>query len=67
MIGESTCVSIFKEFVTNMAHNLYHLFVCEPEGDDLLRVMKMYRILGLPGAIGSMDVTHVVYGRCPKH
>ena len=27
----------------------------------------MYRILGLPGAIGSMDVIHVVYGRCPKH
>ena len=67
VIRESTCVSILKEFVTKMAYNLYYLFVCEPEGYDLLKVMEMYRILGLPGAIGSMDVTHVVYGWCPMH
>ena len=31
---ESTCVRIFKEFVTKMANKLYFSFVCEPEGDD---------------------------------
>ena len=50
-----------------MTQKLYHLLVCKPAGDELSRVIKMYRILGLQGAIGSMDVTQVVYGRCPKH
>jgi hypothetical protein len=29
--------------------------------------MEGYRLLGLPGAIGSMDVTHVKWERCPEH
>ena len=27
----------------------------------------MYRLLGFPGAIGSMDCTHVHWGRCPPN
>jgi hypothetical protein len=64
-IGESTCNDIFKTFVARFSSALYYEFVNESEGQDLLNVMEMYRTLGLPGAIGSMDCTHVMWGRCP--
>jgi hypothetical protein len=65
VIGESTCNTIFKVFVTKISNLLYHEYVKEPEGQELQRVMEGYRLLGLPGAIGSMDVTHVWWARCP--
>jgi hypothetical protein len=66
VIGESTCNAIFKVFVTKISKLLYHEYVKEPEGPELQRVMEGYRLLGLPGAIGSMDVTHVRWERCPR-
>ena len=66
-IGDSTCNEIFKTFVVNFAKECYHESVREPEGEDLLKVMEMYRLLGFPGAIGSMDCTHVHWGRCPPN
>ena len=44
---------------------LYSDFVKEPEGEELIDIMELYRLLGLSGAIGSMDCTSVCYGRCP--
>ena len=29
--------------------------------------MEVYRLLGFPGACGSMDATHVHWAACPKH
>ena len=63
-IGESTCANIFKNFVKNFALALYSDFVKEPQGEELTDIMEMYRLLGLSGAIGSMDCTSVSYGRC---
>ena len=65
-IGESTCVHIFKAFVTNMPTFLYDEWITEPVGEALKKIMEGYRLLGLPGAIRSMDVTHVWWARCPK-
>ena len=30
-----------------------------------MKVLETYRVLGFPGCVGSMDVTHVPLGRCP--
>ena len=39
--------------------------ITRPKGDDLERVMAEYALLGLPGCVGSIDVTHVGWGNCP--
>ena len=38
-----------------------------PTGERLVNVMEMYAMLGFPGAIGSMDATHIRLGKCPAH
>ena len=37
-----------------------------PEGEEPLRVMKRYRRLGFPGALGSVDCIHVNIVICAK-
>jgi hypothetical protein len=64
-IGNSTVASIYLQFVNNFVNCYFQEFVSPPEGDDLEDVMKIYEVLGLPGAIGSMDCTHIDWGRCP--
>ena len=66
-IGESTCNNIFRKFVVNFAKHFFESYVNFPEGDELKRVMEVYRQLGFPGACGSMDGTHVRWFSCPKH
>jgi hypothetical protein len=66
MMGESTCNSVFKKFLKQFADALYPIYVRPPEGDELLRVMERYRRLGFPGAVGSVDCTHVKWMMCAK-
>ena len=65
-IGESTCNEIFRKFVINFSKNYYPRYVTYPEGDELNRVMEVYRQLGFPGACGSMDGTYFRWFGCPK-
>ena len=37
-----------------------------PVGAELDKVEKQYRYMGFPGCVGSMDVTHLHWGACPK-
>ena len=67
MMGESTINNIFKQFVKGFADMYYTDFIKFPEGQELSRVMEVYRMLGLPGACGSMDGTHVKWAVCPKY
>lgn len=64
-IGHSTINFIFKEFVPAFVHHFYHIYVTVPEGNEMKKVMEVYARLGLPGAMGSMDCTHVRWERCP--
>jgi len=66
LIGESTVHGIIKKFL--------HTFVERYESDWLQRrptleelhhIMETYRKLGFPGAIGSVDCTHVDWNKCP--
>jgi hypothetical protein len=56
---------IFKTFVTNFAKHFRTSFIRMPTGDELNKVLDIYRRLGFPGCIGSMDCTHVRWLCCP--
>lgn len=64
-IGNSTVASIYLQFINNFVKEFFEEFVYPPQGEELQEVMKIYEVLGLPGAIGSMDCTHIDWGRCP--
>ena len=55
--------SLFKLFLVNYSKVFYKKYVYI----GLNEVEKVYRYMGLPGCIGSMDVTHVQWGACPSN
>ena len=62
-VSVSISQQFFHEFCEKFVHELYTTWIHLPEGDDLKRVMDQYDKLGFTGAMGSMDVTHVHWGR----
>ena len=66
LIAESTAYPIFRKFINGMIEKIYPCFVKFPTGAELDKVMQTYAELGLPGAVGSMDCTHVEWMMCPK-
>jgi hypothetical protein len=47
---------------------IYPKFVSPPKTkEELLEVSTAYAAVGLPGAIGSMDVVHIAWCMCPAH
>jgi len=65
-IGESTIGPIFKQFLSGCVKYLYHKYVYVPENEELDQIRLVYEKMGLPGCIGSMDCTHILWHRCPK-
>ena len=65
--GVMTVNNVFKDFAANYSAAYYDKYVYVPEGADLDKVEKDYRYMGFPGCVGSMDVTHLHWGACPKH
>ena len=65
--GVATVNNIFKDFAANYSAAYYDKYVYVPEGAELDKVEKVYRYMGFPGCVGSMDVTHLHWGACPKH
>jgi len=63
---ESTAHAVFKQFVWNFAKEFFADYVKVPTGDRLKKTMAVYEQLGLPGAVGSMDCTHLRWNKCPK-
>ena len=66
LIAESTAYPIFRKFINGMVDKIYPCFVKFPTGAELDKVMHSYAELGLPGAVGSMDCTHIEWMMCPK-
>lgn len=62
-----TCRIIFIQFVHNMYVKLKDDFIKFPEigSPHMQKQLSIYAQLGLPGAIGSMDCTHVKWNKCP--
>lgn len=65
-IPEKTAWWFFKLFLKNFVRCLKHQVVRPPtEGIELSKVMKVYTKMGFPGAIGSVDATHIRWHMCP--
>ena len=66
VIGESTMNYIFKKFIHGMTKKVFPFIVKPATGDYLKQVLADYAALGLHGAVGSMDCTHVKWVLCPN-
>ncbi len=64
--GKIIINDFFKFFLRNYSLAYYKKYVFIPDELGLNEVEKIYRYIGLPGCIGSMDVTHVQWGACPS-
>jgi hypothetical protein len=63
---DSSSLAIFHQFIPKFVAHFFPLYVRIPEGERMVRTMRVYEQLGLPGACGSMDVTHITLGKCPR-
>eukprot|EP00041_Stephanoeca_diplocostata_P018793 m.397151 g.397151 ORF g.397151 m.397151 type:complete len:389 (-) comp21124_c0_seq2:370-1536(-) len=66
--GASSTVihTFFDNFCKYFSENR-HTWVHGPQtSDEIKRHMGVYNLLGLPGAIGSLDATHIPWERCPE-
>ena len=61
--GKTTINEFLKFFLRNYSLAYYKKYVFEL---GLNEVEKVYRYMGLPGCIDSMDVTHVQWQACPS-
>ena len=66
-ISESALNSFFKLFNSLFRKHFQAEYIKVPAGEHLLRIMKTYIRLGLPGCIGSIDATFIPWDRCPSH
>ena len=64
--GMSTINDWFKRFCKRYSDAYYAKYVYIPTGAALNEVEKVYKWMGFPGCVGSMDVTHVHWGNCPS-
>ena len=62
----STVNFIFKQFVTAFAKRFLSEFVKIHDGESSERLKNLYSALGLPGAVGSMDCTHLWWNKCTE-
>ena len=57
---------VFKIFLRNFPKALFKKAVKLPkEGDEWYKVMNVYRKMGFPGAVDSVDATHIRWHVCP--
>ena len=64
--GEETARSFMLAFIRGVSKEMYTTYVYVPEGEELDAVEEGYRRAGLPGCLGSMDCTHVIWDRAAK-
>ena len=64
-IPRSSLHPILDKFVHRFSEAFYKDFVKFPTGESLVKVMSCYSKCGFPGAVGSMDCTHVTWNQCP--
>jgi Plant transposon protein len=51
--------------VSNFVAIYYTEFIKIPSG-ALDKVLRQYELLGFPGTVGSVDITRILLGKCPK-
>ena len=64
-IGSTEHTNFFLKFV-DLLWRISDDYIFLPKDEEQLRrVMRQYEEMGLPGAMGSVDVVHVKWSRCP--
>jgi len=66
LISRSTINKSLHIWCYNFVKYLKPEFLYVPEGEELRRLMEVYDRLGLTGAVGSIDCTHIHWDRVPK-
>lgn len=66
-ISQSHTLYFFKQFINNFAAIFFDQYVHVPKGDELRSILKVYRRMGFPCCVGSMDVTHIYWDKCPNN
>lgn len=56
----------FHKLIKYVYSNLKDIYIRYPVNDELEEVLKEYENIGFPGAVGSIDATHVKWFRCPE-
>ena len=64
--GEETARSFMLAFIRGVSNEMYSAYVYVPEGEELDSVKEENRRAGLPGYVGSMDCTPVLWDRAAK-
>jgi hypothetical protein len=65
--SEATIQAFFHLFTQRFVSRLFRCVVCPPADATELQVhLDIYARLGLNGAFGSTDCTHIPLGKCPK-
>ena len=65
-VPEKTVWWFFKTFISNFPKALLNDVIKPPkEGVELQKVMNVYTRMGFPGAVGSVDATHIRWHMCP--
>jgi hypothetical protein len=65
-ISEDYCRVIFLQFLAGFKRIFMAEHVVFPKGAAMEKVNEVYRRMGLPGACGSMDCTHITWKMCPS-
>ncbi|CAM9802745.1 unnamed protein product [Pylaiella littoralis] len=64
-MSESTVQDVFHKFTERFAREYYPIWVRMPDEEELKRVIKDCDEVGMTGAMGSVDVTHVHWASAP--
>ncbi|CAN0346673.1 unnamed protein product [Ectocarpus sp. 12 AP-2014] len=64
-MGEATVNHMFHKFTERFAREFFPVWVRMPNEDELKDIMKTYDEVGMSGAMGSMDGTHIEWTLCP--
>ncbi|CAB1111571.1 unnamed protein product [Ectocarpus sp. CCAP 1310/34] len=65
LMSKPMAAATFHKFCKHFAQELFEEHIYLPTGSYQDEVMCMYDKLGMTGAIGSTDVTHIGWGMCP--
>lgn len=60
------CLHCSSHLITCLCHRLFHKVVTPPKTEaELAALTRIYDQLGMIGAFGSTDCTHIPLGKCP--
>ena len=67
-MSSATTQATFHSFCKHFASEMYDEHIYLPNNEEHLKhIMDVYHRLGFTGAIGSTNVTHIAWSKCPHN